>query len=208
MLDYRKVDIMKKIIALLLVALMVFSFAACNKEEVPETPTGAPIDKEVLKQGWQEGVLTFANGKSVTLPCSIAEIIEASDLSIPALDSTLKDATLDANKTKTLNLVNSDTNISIKCKNTTDKTINLKEATIVGYTINRTQDGNVNVKFANTLTVNAVKADVEEVLGVDETAEKKGFSKYQGTNSKKEKVEMRVSYDSNNLVNAVSFEIK
>lgn len=197
---------MKKVIALLLVAVMVLSFAACNKDK-DEGPTAAPIDKEELKQGWQEGVITFANGKSVTLPCTIAEIVEASELSIPSLD-TMKNTTLEPGAKKTLNLVNTDTYISLKCENTTKEAIKVEDATVIGYTINRTKEGNAKVKFANTLTVNASKADVEEVLGADETAEKKGFSKYQGTNSKKEKVEMRVTYDSNSLVNSVAFEIK
>ena len=197
---------MKKVIALLLVAVMVLSFAACNKDK-DEGPTAAPIDKEELKQGWQEGVITFANGKSVTLPCTIDEIVKASELSIPSLD-TMKNTTLEPGAKKSLNLVNADTLISLKCENTTKEAIKVEEATVIGYTINRTKEGNAKVKFANTLTVNAGKADVEEVLGVDETAEKKGFSKYQGTNAKKEKVEMRVTYDSNNLVNSVAFEIK
>ena len=198
---------MKKVVALLLVAVMVFSFAACNKDKGDETPTGAPINKEELKQGWQEGVITFANGKSVTLSCTIAEIVETSELSIPSLD-TMKNTTLEPGAKKTLNLVNTDTYISLKCENTTKEAIKVEEATVIGYTINRTKEGNAKVKFANTLTVNASKADVEEVLGADETAENKGFSKYQGTNSKKEKVEMRVTYDSNSLVNSVAFEIK
>ena len=197
---------MKKIIALLLVAVMVLSFAACNKDK-DEGPTAAPIDKEELKQGWQEGVITFANGKSVTLPCTIDEIVKASELTIPSLD-TMKNTTLEPGAKKSLNLVNADTLISLKCENTTKEAIKVEEATVIGYTINRTKEGNAKVKFANTLTVNAGKADVEEVLGVDETAEKKGFSKYQGTNAKKEKVEMRVTYDSDNLVNSVAFEIK
>ena len=197
---------MKKVIALLLVAVMVLSFAACNKDK-DEGPTAAPIDKEELKQGWQEGVITFANGKSVTLPCTIAEIVEASELTIPSLD-TMKNTTLEPGAKKSLNLVNADTLISLKCENTTKEAIKVEDATVIGYTINRTKEGNAKVKFANTLTVNAGKADVEEVLGVDETAEKKGFSKYQGTNAKKEKVEMIVTYDSNNLVNSVAFEIK
>lgn len=197
---------MKKVIALLLVAVMVLSFAACNKDK-DEGPTVAPIDKEELKQGWQEGVITFANGKSVTLPCTIDEIVKASELTIPSLD-TMKNTTLEPGAKKSLNLVNADTLISLKCENTTKEAIKVEEATVIGYTINRTKEGNAKVKFANTLTVNAGKADVEEVLGVDETAEKKGFSKYQGTNAKKEKVEMRVTYDSDNLVNSVAFEIK
>ena len=187
---------------------MVLSFAACNKDkDKDEGPTVAPIDKEELKQGWQEGVITFANGKSVTLPCTIDEIVKASELSIPSLD-TMKNTTLEPGAKKSLNLVNTETYISLKCENTTKEAIKVEEATVIGYTINRTKEGNAKVKFANTLTVNAGKADVEEVLGVDETAEKKGFSKYQGTNAKKEKVEMRVTYDSNNLVNSVAFEIK
>lgn len=187
---------------------MVFSFAACNKDEqLDGLPSQAPIDKEELKQGWQEGVLTFANGKSVTLPCTIDEIIAASELSVPSLDN-MKGETLKAGAQKSLNLVNSDTLISIKCKNTTKEDIKIEEATVIGYTINRTKDGNAKVKFANSLTVNAGRVDVEDVLGADDQAEEKGFSKYQGTNSKKKKVEMRVTYDSNNLVNAVSFEIK
>lgn len=185
---------------------MVLSFAACNKDK-DEGPTAAPIDKEELKQGWQEGVITFANGKSVTLPCTIDEIVKASELTIPSLD-TMKNSTLKPGAKKSLNLVNADTLISLKCENTTKEAIKVEEATVIGYTINRTKEGNAKVKFANTLTVNAGKADVEEVLGVDETAEKKGFSKYQGTNAKKEKVEMRVTYDSDNLVNSVAFEIK
>ena len=120
----------------------------------------------------------------------------------------MKNTTLEPGAKKSLNLVNADTLISLKCENTTKEAIKVEEATVIGYTINRTKEGNAKVKFANTLTVNADKADVEEVLGVDETAEQKGFSKYQGTNAKKEKVEMRVTYDSDNLVNSVAFEIK
>ncbi len=201
---------MKKVLALILVALMVFSFAACNKdkgEDVGNNPTQAPVNKEELKKGWQEGVLTFENGNTVSLPCSIDEIINASGLSIPSLE-TVKDAVLEPGTKKLLNLVGSDTTISLKCENKTQGSIKVAEATIVGYSFNRTKDGNSKLKFANTLTVNAKRAEVEEVLGVDEKAAERSFSKYEGKNGNNQKVEMRVSYDSNNLVNSVAFEIK
>ncbi len=188
---------------------MLFSFAACNKDKSDDstTPTNAPVNKEELKQGWQEGVLTFANGNTVTLPCTVKDIMNASGLSITALKQN-PETTLAAGVKKSFNLVNTDTTISIKCENSGKEDIKLEEAMVVGYSFNRTKAGNNKVLFANSLTVSAKKTDVEEVLGVDESAAQKGFSTYQGTNSKKDKVEMRVSYDSNNLVNSVAFEIK
>lgn len=200
---------MKKVIAILMVAVMLFSFAACNKDKTDGDNNQEinQIDKEELKQGWQEGVLTFANGASVTLPCSVKEIMNVSGLSIPILTQNTA-TTLAAGLTKSFNLVDSDTTIAIKCQNDGKENINLEDAMVVGYSFNRTKAGNSKVLFANTLSVNAKRTDVEEVLGVDEKAEQKGFSKYQGQNSKGKKVEMRVNYDSNNLVNSVAFEIK
>ena len=198
---------MKKVIAILMVSVMLFSFAACNKDKPEENkPINPPINKEELKQGWQEGVLTFANGNSITLPCSVTEIMNASGLSIPVLKQNAE-TTLAAGRQKSFNLVDSDTSISIKCQNNGKEDIKLEDAMVVGYSFNRTKAGNNKVFFANTLTVNAMKTEVEEVLGIDEEAEQKGFSKYQGENSKGKKVEMRVSYDSDNYVNSVAFEI-
>lgn len=200
---------MKKFLAIILVALMVFSFASCDKDknDVSNKPSEAPVNKEELKKGWQEGVLTFANGNEISLPCSIDEIVKVSELSVPSLE-TMKNTELKPGQKKTLSLAGSNVSISIKCENTTNEPIKVAEATVIGYTFNRTKDGNINIKFANTLTVNAKKADVEEVLGVDEKAIEKRFSEYKGTNEKKQDVEMRVTYDSNDLVNSVAFEIK
>ncbi len=201
---------MKKFLAILLVALMVFSFAACDKDkdDVSNKPSEAPVNKEELKKGWQEGALTFANGNEISLPCSIDEIIQVSGLSVPSLE-TMKDTELKPGQKKTVYLTGADdVSISIKCENTTNEPIKVPQATVVGYTFNRTKAGNIKIKFANTLTVNAKKADVEEVLGVDEKATEKRFSEYKGTNGKNQDVEMRVTYDSNDLVNSVAFEIK
>lgn len=200
---------MKKFLAILLVALMVFSFAACDKDkdDASNKPSEAPVNKEELKKGWQEGALTFANGKEISLPCSIDEMLQASELSVPGYE-TVKDTELKPGQRKTLSLTGADASISIKCENTTNEAIKIAEATVVGYTFNRTKPDNVKIKFANTLSVNAKKADVEEVLGVDEKAAEKRFSEYKGTNGKNQDVEMRVTYDSNDLVNSVAFEIK
>ena len=201
---------MKKVLALILVALMVFSFAACNKDKGGDDgthPTQAPVNKEELKKGWQEGVLTFANGNTITLPCSIDEIINASGLSIPSLE-TMKSTMIEPGSVKLFNLVGDGVTVSIRCKNQTQEPVKAEETTIVGYSFNRTKEGNIKLKFANTLTVNAKRAEVEEVLGVDEKAAERKFSKYEGENQKKQKVEMRVSYDSDNFVNSVAFEIK
>ncbi|MBO5944680.1 MAG: hypothetical protein J6Q50_05240 [Clostridia bacterium] len=198
---------MKKVISIILVAIMLFSFAACGEKTNENTPTGAPVNKEELKKGWKEGVLTFVNGKTISLPCTIDEIVKTSEFSIPSLQ-TMANTFVEPGSEKSLLLVGPDINISIKCKNKTDEPIKVAETTVVGYTVNRTKEGNSKIKFANTLTVNASRVDVEEVLGVDENDEKNGFSKYTGRNNKNQKVEMRVSYDSNNLVNSVAFEIK
>ena len=200
---------MKKVLAIMLAVLMVFSFAACNKDkdDASNKPSEAPVNKEELKKGWQEGVLTFANGKDISLPCTIDEIVQVSELSIPSLE-TMKNTELKPGQKKTLNLTGGEISVSIKCENTTDAPIKVAEATVIGYTFNRTRAENVKIKFANTLTVNAKKADVEDVLGVDERAADKGFSEYKGTNQKKQDVEMRVTYDSYGLVNSVAFEIK
>ena len=200
---------MKKVLALFLVALMVFSFAACNKDktEVNDDPTIPQVNKEELKQGWQEGVITFGNGNSVSLPCSVKEIMQASGLSIPNLKQN-SELTLAAGVKKSFNLVDSDTTVSIKCENAGKEDIRLEDAMVVGYSFNRTKAGNSKILFANTLSVNAKRADVEEILGVDENEQENKFSKYQGKNARKEKVEMRVSYDSNGLVNSVAYEIK
>lgn len=204
---------MKKFISLVLVAILVFSFAACNNDSEDDSTTTTneqstlELNIEELKYNWTDGILTFANGKQITVPCTISQFVEASGLEIQNGDI-IANLSLEPDESKDIYLVSDDTYIGIECENLTTENVNIMDATIVEYIFNNTKEGNRNIKFANTLTAGVGRADVEEALGVPKgaTAEDVLYV-YSGRNDKRDKVELRITFNSDNVVNSVAFKI-
>lgn len=204
---------MKKIISLILVAVLLFSFAACKNSKSDENNTTTTeqstveLDVEQLKYNWTDGVLNFENGKEITLPCTVSQIVEVSGFQIQNLDI-VSNGGLDPDESKDIYLVGKDICICIECENLTDENVNLMDATVVEYSFNNTRDGNKNIKFANTLTIGVGKADVEKALGEPKKTASDTLYIYSGRNDKRQKVELRINFNSENLVNSVAFEIE
>lgn len=205
---------MKKFISLVLMAVLMFSFAACNnnsetKEDSSNTTEQSTVElnAEELKYNWTDGVLTFSNGKQIALPCTVSQFAETSGLKIENFDVVGNDK-LEPDESKDINLVGNDMCIGVECENLTTENINLMDATVVEYSFNNTRGGNVKIKFANTLTMGVYKADVEEALGEpNDTAGENTLYFYKGKNDKGKKIELRISFNSDNIVNSVAFKI-
>lgn len=202
---------MKKVVALLLVVALVFAFASCKKNEATEeTTTGVPFDKEVLAANWQDGSITFENGNTVTLPCDLSSFLRESGLTLQNADKweTKKVA---AGKSETLRLFKgTDTEINITCENPSKEEVAITNTKVVKFSFKRggsdTLPGNKLLKFAGTLTVNASRTEVEEVLGTGSVGSR-GIVTYEGTNSANKKFELKITYGDNNLISNVSYEI-
>lgn len=210
---------MKKIISLILVAVLAVSFASCNnsdsdtdsKESTSNTsaPEQSTLELNVkeLKSNWKDGVLTFANGNQVTLPCTLKQLVEASGLEVQNANI-IGDVIIEPDDSEDFYLVGDDTYIHIECENRTREHLNYMDTTVVEYSFNNTKSGNQNIKFANTLTVGVGRADVEEALGIPKGSTSKSvYYSYKGRNSNREKVELRINFNSDNIVNSVAFEI-
>ncbi len=202
---------MKKVVALLLVVALVFAFASCKKNEATEeTTTGVPFDKEVLAANWQDGSITFENGNTVTLPCDLSSFLRESGLTLQNADKweTKKVA---AGKSETLRLFKgTDTEINITCENPSKEEVAITNTKVVKFSFKRgssdTLPGNKLLKFAGTLTVNASRTEVEEVLGTGNVGSR-GIVTYEETNSANKKFELKITYGDNNLISNVSYEI-
>lgn len=202
---------MKKVVALLLIVAMVFAFASCKKDEkVEETTTGVPFDKEVLAENWQEGSITFENGNTVTLPCDLKSFINASGLTLQNADDwqTKKVA---AGKSETVRLYKgTDTEINVTCENPSKEDVSITNTKVVKFSFKRggsdTLPGNKKIKFAGTLTVNASRVEVEEVLG-EGSVGNRGIVTYEDTNSANRKFKLKITYGDNNLISNVSYEL-
>lgn len=202
---------MKKVVALLLVVAMVFAFASCKKDEATEeTTTGVPFDKEVLAANWQDGSITFENGNTVTLPCDLSSFLRESGLTLQNADKweTKKVA---AGKSETLRLFKgTDTEINVTCENPAKEEVSITNTKVVKFSFKRggsnNLPGNKLLKFAGTLTVNASRTEVEEVLGTG-TVGSRGIVTYEETNSANKKFELKITYGDNNLISNVSYEI-
>ncbi len=202
---------MKKIISLLLVLVIMFCVTACknntdnddNKEYLAETQ---PIDVETLKANWKEGIITFSNGNNVTLPCTLEEFLKQSELEIYN-SSNFENRTLQKNETVTMNAVDAKTSISVKCKNQSNDPQNIMQTMVVKVVVNNTVAGNRGIKFADTLTAGGSRADVEAALGIPKgkTSEDVLYT-YEARNSKNKKIELRITFNSDDVVNAVTFD--
>ncbi len=198
---------MKKVISLLLVFVIAMSFAACSGSNDHTTTEPPTINAEELKKNWKQGELVFANAKKVAIPCDVNEIVEASELELYN-SSNIEKITLAPEEHQTIYLVNDNTRIEIKCKNTTDADVNIMESTVVKYNLTNLKPGNRKIKFAGGLTANVVRSDVETALGIPDGANSDSpIYIYSGRNNKNKKVELRIAFNSNNGVNSVAYEI-
>ena len=183
---------MKKVVALLLIVAMVFAFASCKPDDkVEETTTGVPFDKEVLAANWQDGSITFENGNTVTLPCDLASFLRESGLTLQNADS-WETKKLAPGKTETLRLFKgTDTEINVTCENPSKEEASITNTKVIKFSFKRGGNdklpGNKLIKFAGTLTVNASRTEVEEVLGTGSVGAR-GIVTYEETNSNNKKL--------------------
>lgn len=204
---------MKKIISIMLVAILLFSFAACNKKETMSEDTEAlketvKLDAEALKSDWKNGELVI-NDVSIEMPCKVSELIEKTGLEI-SNQAILGEKVLNAGETLSLNIVGEDIYFKVMVRNNTKEDgLNYMNATVIKYDFTNSNMGNRQIKLAGTLSPGASRKDVEEALGIPEgkTSEDTLYS-YEGKNSQNRKVELNVSFNSFDVANFVSFEIK
>ena len=198
---------MKKIISILLVLLVAVSVTACSSKN-DNNPETLPLDVEQLKENWKIGELVFANEKSVELPCTVTEMVNASELGIYN-EKNIKVLTLKSGESKTIYLTNDSTRLEITCKNKGKEDVNIMDSTVIGYNLTNVSSGNRKIKFAGTLTPGVTRADVEKALELPENAKNTDtLYYYNGKNEKNKNVELIVSFNSDNIVNSVSFSVK
>lgn len=204
---------MKKIISIMLVAILLFSFAACNKKETMSEDTEAlketvKVDAEALKSDWKNGELVI-NDVSIEMPCKVSELIEKTGLEI-SNQAILGEKVLNAGETLSLNIVGEDIYFKVMVRNNTKEDgLNYMDATVIKYDFTNANEGNRQIKLAGTLSPGVSRKDVEKALGIPEgkTSEDTLYS-YEGKNSQNRKVELNVSFNSFDVANSVSFEIK
>ncbi len=197
---------MKKIIALLLVLVIAFSITACDGSGngTTEPPT---INNEELKENWKAGEVVFANGKTATIPCTVKDLKETSELEVYN-SANIVGITLKPDEFQTIYLVNDNTRVEIKCKNTTDSDVNIMDSTVVEYSFNSVKPGNRKIKFAGGLTTGVTQADVETALGIPEgDTTEHGVYIYKGRNKSNKKIELRVAFNSSSVVTSVVYEV-
>lgn len=200
---------MKKIISIMLALVMLLSFAACNKEKEPSRPLETvAIDGEMLKADWQSGKIVFPNGNSVELPCKVSEFVEQGGLKI-ANEDVLGDKMLKPREEVTLNIAGDGLTFKVTVRNTTSTPeMSYKDASVIEYNFNNTNVGNRQMKFAGTLTPGATRDAVEDALGRPKGQNKEDtLYYYTGKNDKNRTVKLIVSFNSDDIVNSVAYEI-
>ena len=200
---------MKKIIPIILALVMLLSFSACDSkvEKEPSTVKPVEMDIEELRSDWRDGVLTFADGGKADLPCTMDEIVESSGLKIADAEG-IKKKVLQPDENANFNLVGDDIQIRLTFKNKTDEPLTADKAPVVSYNYTNLRENNGTIRFANSLTMNVKRADVENSLGVPDGATPEDtMYTYVGRDSEKRRVELRVTFNSNNLVNSVAFHV-
>ena len=197
---------MKKIISILLVVVMLLSFAACGKEKTPPVET-LPLDTEALKADWKNGTLVFPGDKTVNFPCTLSEFLQNSGAKINGTQVT-EDKMLEPDESLSFFVSAEGANIKITVKNTKDEAIACSKAFVSKYSYNNTNETNRQVKFAGTLSPGVSRIDVEKALEIPEnrTAED-AFYIYEGKNAKNKKVKLNIAFNDAGVVNSVSYEI-
>lgn len=199
---------MKRIISLILVAVMLLSFAACGKNEETKRPIETlPLDAEALKADWQNGTLVFPGDKTATFPCTLSEFLKNSGATMNSAKS-FEGRMLEPEEKLSFYISVEGANMKITVINTKDEAISYTEAFVAEYSYNNTNETNRQIKFAGTLSPGVSRADVEKALEIPEnrTAEDT-FYIYEGKNSKGKKVKLNVSFNSDGVVNSVIYEI-
>lgn len=197
---------MKKIISIILVAVMLLSFAACSDEKKPPVET-LPLDTETLKADWKNGTLVFPGDKKATFPCTLSEFLKNSGATINDAKS-FEGKMLEPEESLSFYVSAEGASIKITIKNTKDEAISYLDAYISKYSYNNTNETNRQIKFAGTLSPGVSRVDVEKALEIpeDRTSED-SFYLYEGRNSKNKKVILNVAFNADGIVNSVSFEI-
>ncbi len=200
---------MKKIFAGVLALVMLLSFCACDKGKKTEPTTIKPeeLDEELLRSDWKDGIIYFGNGGTVDLPCTVEEIVETSGLKITDEEG-MKKKVLQPDESTNFNLAGDNVQVRLTFKNKTEEPLTADKATIVGYSFTNVNKNNVTIKFVKTLTVNVRRTDIEEALGLPDgaTSEDSSYT-YVGRDSEKRRVELRVNFNSSELVNSVYFHV-
>ena len=197
---------MKKLISILLVVVMLLSFAACGKEKTPPVET-LTLDTETLKADWKKGTLVFVGDKTVKIPCTLNEFITNSGATInnnKAYDGKM----LEPDESLSFYISVEGASMKLTVKNTKDEAVSYLDAFVSGYSYNNTNEVNRQIKFAGTLSPGVSRSDVEKALGIPEgkTSEDVLYV-YQGRNDKNRKVELSIAFNAYGVVNSVSYEI-
>ncbi len=197
---------MKKIISIILVAVMLLSFAACGKEKTPPVET-LPLDTEALKADWKNGTLVFPGDKTATFPCTLNEFIKNSGATINN-DKAYDGKMLESEESLSFYVSAEGANFKITVKNTTDEAVSYLDAYVSKYSYNNTNEANRQIKFAGTLSPGVARSDVEKALEIPEnrTSEDVLYI-YEGRNAKNKKVNLNIAFNSDGVVNSVSYEI-
>lgn len=202
---------MKKFISIILALTMLLSFASCSndEEDTPSTPQETvKLDVKELKKTWEEGKLSFPNGKSVKIPCTVNEFIEKSGLEIANSDS-LGNKTLSPRETVILNIAGEGVSFQVTARNTTSKdNVPFKEVEVVEYNFNNTNEANRQIQFAGSLTPGVTRKSVEKALGVPKGQKSDDtLYYYTGENEAKKDVKLVISFNSDDIVNSVSYKV-
>ena len=180
---------MKKLISIILVAVMVLSFAACDNNKKPPVET-LPLDTEALKADWKNGTLVFPGDKTITFPCTLSEFLEQSGATInnvKAYDGKM----LEPDERLSFYVSADDANFKIAIINTKDEAVSYLDANVSEYSYNNTNEANRQIKFAGTLSPGVARSDVEKALEIPENRTSEDvLYVYEGRNSKNKKVKL------------------
>lgn len=204
---------MRKFIAIMLaLAIGLFAFTACNKDDNAGGDYGEyePVeefDGDKLKETWTTGEITFANKNKITLPCTIDEFLEASGLHIPD-ESVYANKKLKKGESVSITLVGEETQLKVTCENLGTNECSYRDATVVGFNYFNSVNGNRAITVAAGLTVGITRAQVEDALGIPEgkTSEDRIYT-YKVEVEDKETIRMNVSFNSSDVVNSISYSL-
>lgn len=197
---------MKKLISIILVAVMLLSFAACGEKKTDPVET-LPLDTEALKADWKNGTLVFPGDKTVTFPCTLNEFLKQSGATVNSPKS-FEGKMLEFEESLSFYVSAEGANIKITVKNTQKEAVSYLDANVSQYSYNNTNEANRQIKFAGTLSPGVSREAVEKALEIPEgrTSEDVLYS-YEGRNNKNKKVKLNVAFNSYGVVNSVSYEI-
>lgn len=200
---------MKKIIAILISLSILFCFSACNNTSTGFLNETVNIDIEALKENWTKGEITFGNGNIITLPCTYTKFLEVSGLVVYNSDN-YTGTVINPFEAVSLPIADNNTMFDINCANTINpedesvviENIILHKSTVVKVTIKDIKEGNRDVKIANSLTVGALREDIETALGVPESVTDDNAT-YVYTH---EKIILTITFNEKNVASEISYE--